>query len=151
MSPNQSNTIPSAPRMARLYILAAILASVLLSIVANAPALGAVGLLAGVTFLALDEFQTRTGRDVRQATGLALVALVIAAQIAVPLVSHAQATIDFDASDLDVFFDWFNTMFNAILPIGLLGAGIAAGVAFVWVVARMLTKAFTSMLGGMGG
>lgn len=140
-----------AASMRRLYILAAVLASLLMSVAFSMPALASVAIVAGLAILALDEYSQRTGRDVRGGIALALVALVIAAQIVVPTLAHAQtATIDFDASDLDVFFDWFNTMFNAILPIGLLGAGIAAGVAFVWVVARMLTKAFTSMLGGMG-
>lgn len=58
--------------------------------------------------------------------------------------------IDFDESDLDGFFQWFNLMFNILLPIGLIGAGIVAGGAFVWVVVGMLQRAFTSLLGRGG-
>lgn len=47
--------------------------------------------------------------------------------------------------DLDIFFTWFNTMFTAILPIALLGAGLVAGAAFAFVVGNMLKKAFQAM------
>lgn len=55
--------------------------------------------------------------------------------------------IEFGQEDLDIFFDWFNTIFNALLPIALLGAGLTAGGIFVWVIGGMLVKAFRSMTG----
>ena len=80
---------------------------------------------------------------------LAVVALMVMI-IAAPHIAHGQSfNIDFCSEDLDVFFEWFNTMFGILLPIALIGAGIVAGGMFVWVVAGMLQRAFTSMLGGL--
>lgn len=88
-------------------------------------------------------------RDKRVQT-IAVVALV-AMMIAAPqtrIAAQSGINIDFSADDLDVFFDYFNMMFNALLGIALLGAGITAGGAFVWVIGQMLTNAFTRMLRG---
>lgn len=77
---------------------------------------------------------------------LALVMLVFV--LVVPAIASAQSIdIDFGPEDMDTFFSWFNTMFGVLLPIALIGAGIVAGGAFVWVVAGMLQRAFTSILG----
>jgi len=63
--------------------------------------------------------------------------------------SSAQSvSISLSPSDLDNFFTWFNTMFQAILPIALIGAGLVAGAAFAFVVGNMLKKAFQSLTGG---
>lgn len=73
---------------------------------------------------------------------------IIAMTFAVAQASQAQSIdIDFGPEDMDTFFSWFNTMFGVLLPIALIGAGIVAGGAFVWVVAGMLQRAFTSILG----
>lgn len=57
-------------------------------------------------------------------------------------------SISLDAADLDGFFSWFNTMFGAILPIALIGAGLVAGAAFAFAVGNMLKKAFQSLSSG---
>lgn len=76
---------------------------------------------------------------------VALVALIFV----VPMVANAQSIgIEFTEDDLAVFFTWFNTIFNALLPIALLGAGLTAGGLFVWVIANMLIRAFQGMLSG---
>lgn len=86
-----------------------------------------------------------------------IAALVVAAFVAAtPIATFAQTAepsvqIDFGADDLGIFFDWFNTIFAALLPIALLGAGLTAGGLFVWVIARMLIRAFSNMLGGGQG
>lgn len=81
---------------------------------------------------------------------VALVVAVLCLALIKVSLSHAQSfSIDFDESDLDIFFDWFNMMFNIVLPIALIGAGIVAGGGFVWVVSSMLARAFTNMLSNM--
>lgn len=55
--------------------------------------------------------------------------------------------VSFDQSDLDGFFSWFNMMFDAILPIALVGAGLMAGTSFAFLVAYMLRQAFRSLTG----
>lgn len=62
--------------------------------------------------------------------------------------TYAQS-IELDPEDLDVFFDWFNTMFSVILPIALIGAGLVAGALFAFAVGTMLKKAFQSLAGGV--
>lgn len=62
--------------------------------------------------------------------------------------SFAQVSIDISPEDLNVFFDWFNTMFGVILPIALIGAGLVAGAVFAFTVGNMLKKAFQSLGGG---
>lgn len=77
-----------------------------------------------------------------------LVFFVLACVLLMPVIASAQSIdIDFGPEDMDTFFSWFNTMFGVLLPIALIGAGIVAGGAFVWVVAGMLQRAFTSILG----
>lgn len=81
----------------------------------------------------------------RTVTALAICALLVA----VPMVAQAQSIgIEFTEEDLAIFFTWFNTIFNALLPIALLGAGLTAGGLFVWVIANMLIRAFQGMLQG---
>lgn len=58
-------------------------------------------------------------------------------------------SISISPEDLDVFFDWFNTMFSVILPIALIGAGLVAGALFAFAVGTMLKKAFQSLAGGV--
>jgi len=75
--------------------------------------------------------------------------LLVLALVVLALPAYAQSvSISLAPSDLDIFFTWFNTMFTAILPIALLGAGLVAGAAFAFVVGNMLKKAFQSMTGG---
>lgn len=64
----------------------------------------------------------------------------------VSLPARAQS-IAITPDDLDVFFEWFNTMFSVILPIALIGAGLVAGATFAFVVGTMLKKAFQSLAG----
>lgn len=102
--------------------------------------------LGRTTNLVLRTRQIASDPRTKTVATIALVALMIA----VPQMrSFAQSIeIDFDAEDLDIFFTYFNMMFNALIGIALLGAGITAGGAFVWVLGQMLTNAFTRMLRG---
>ncbi len=81
---------------------------------------------------------------------LVLPSAVAFAQTATPVPPTAVPSvgIEFSSEDLGGFFDWFNTIFEALLPIGLLAAGLTAGGLFVWVISRMLINAFKSMTGG---
>lgn len=78
---------------------------------------------------------------------LIITALFVAAIPAMAQEPSASVDISLEPSDLDGFFTWFNTMFTAILPIALIGAGLVAGAAFAFVVGNMLKKAFQSMTG----
>ncbi len=85
--------------------------------------------------------------------GRLLTYLITSGLVSLPaLGAHAQGEIgiEFGAEDLNVFFDWFNTIFEALLPIGLLAAGLTAGGLFVWVISKMLVNAFRSMTGASG-
>lgn len=80
-----------------------------------------------------------------------MMSLLVMALIVLVVPSYAQSvSISLSPSDLDIFFTWFNTMFTAILPIALLGAGLVAGAAFAFVVGSMLKKAFQAMTGSAG-
>lgn len=74
--------------------------------------------------------------------------LALSAMWVALLPAHAQS-IAISPEDLDVFFDWFNTMFSVILPIALIGAGLVAGALFAFAVGTMLKKAFQSLAGGV--
>lgn len=67
----------------------------------------------------------------------------------VTLIPTRAQSISISPEDLDVFFDWFNTMFSVILPIALIGAGLVAGALFAFAVGTMLKKAFQSLAGGV--
>lgn len=102
------------------------------------------------TILGLDGRLVRVQEKVRPylpSASLLVAFVIMGLLIAAGTPTHATASINFDASSLDIFFTWFNTIFNVLLPIALIGAGIAAGAGFVWVVAGMLINAFSSMLG----
>ncbi len=86
--------------------------------------------------------------DSRTVVQIAALAFLCAFALGGAIPAHAQSIgIEFGQEDLDIFFDWFNTIFNALLPIALLGAGLTAGGIFVWVIGGMLVKAFRSMTG----
>lgn len=73
---------------------------------------------------------------------------LLSAFFVVMMPARAQS-ISISPEDLDVFFDWFNTMFSVILPIALIGAGLVAGALFAFAVGTMLKKAFQSLSGGI--
>lgn len=98
------------------------------------------------------KIERETVQRVATVAALALVMMMtvmpsigVAAQTATP---DNPLTIDFGEEQLEIFFDWFNIMFNALLPIGLLGAALAAGGAFVFVVTQFLINAFKNIRAG---
>jgi hypothetical protein len=113
---------------------------------AHVPAqLVAVAVGVAVVSLVALHAQERTGRRIMPYIAPVIAAMMLAA---VQAMTYAQSvTIDFSAADLDTFFEWFNMIFTALLPIALLGAGLTAGGLFVWVIAGMLIRAFQAMLG----
>lgn len=75
-----------------------------------------------------------------------LLLVVLLAHLALFLPAQAQFDAGLSDGNLETFFQWFNNIFQPLLPIALLGAGIVAGATFLYIIVSVIARVF-----GRGG